>query len=196
MARAETTDFLQNFRFHVTTSSSGYNPLKFNQAGTGTGGEAGFQSVSIPDISIEATEYREGTYKYTRKFPGPPTIADITLIRGVIVQDTKFYDWAVNTYSGGQYRVDLNILQYTRSDLATPQSPAQNSTVPTTASRIYKCYECLPTQVKPAGDLDATSGEVAMAELTVAMEYFTISNTAPAALVGTNNFSTQTPTPQ
>lgn len=191
MARAESTDFLQNFRFHVSVSS-GYDGIKFNQSGTGTGGEAGFQSVSIPDISIEATEYREGTYKYTRKFPGPPTIADITLIRGVIVQDTKFYDWAVNTYSGGPYRCDLTILQYTRGDLSV-STPAQNSSVPTTAARQYLCYECLPTQVKPAGDLDATSGEVAMAELTVAMEYFTIKNAVPTG--ASTPFATATPTP-
>lgn len=195
MARAASTDFLQNFRFHVTVSggATAFNPINFSRNGIGIGGEAGFQSVSIPDISIEATEYREGTYKYTRKFPGPPTIADITLIRGVVVQDTKFYDWAINTLSGGPYRVDLNILQYTRGDLANPVNPAENSAVPQTAARTYKCYECLPTQVKPAGDLDATSGEVAMAELTVAMEYFTISNDVPTN--GAAGYTTLTPTP-
>ena len=68
MARPETTDFLQNFRFHVSVASSSTDapdtdPLKYKQAGgPAIGGEAGFQSVSIPDVTIESTEYREGTF--------------------------------------------------------------------------------------------------------------------------------------
>ena len=187
MARPETTDFLQNFRFHVkvaavSSDAPNFDPLTYKQSdGPGIGGEAGFQSVSIPDVTIESTEYREGTYKYTKKFPGPPTIGDVSLMRGVVRNDTKFFEWAISTISGGAYRADIDILQFSRSPLPVAASISSNeySSVDTQPpARIYHCYNCLPTRAKPAGDLDATSGEVSMAECDFALEYFTVEVTA------------------
>jgi phage tail-like protein len=183
MARPETTDYLQNFRFHVSVAASSadapdYSPLKYKQdIGPGIGGEAGFQSVSIPDVTIESTEYREGTFKYTKKFPGPPTIGDVSMMRGVVKNDTKFFEWAISTISGGAYRVDIDILQFSRSPLPAAGTISANEysdVAVQTPARIYHCYQCLPTRAKPAGDLDATSGEVAMAECDFALEYFTV----------------------
>jgi phage tail-like protein len=181
MARPVTSDFLQNFRFHVSVME-GFDGISFSGSGSPhVSGEAGFQSASLPDISIEAAEYREGTFKYTKKFPGPPTISDVSLMRGVVAADTAFFDWAISTISGGAYRCDIKILQYQRGDLPTPSNPAENASIPAEAARIYKCFECVPTRAKPAGDLDATSGEVAMAECDFALEYFTVENPPPAA---------------
>jgi phage tail-like protein len=182
MARANTADFLQNFRFHVsviTGAGNTFDPLSYADKVTETGlhvaGQAGFQSVSVPDITVEATEYREGTFKYTKKFPGPPTISDVSMMRGVTRNDTAFYNWAVQTVSGGEYRVDIKISQFTRSNMAAPTNPAENAAIPEIASRTYICHECMVTRAKPAGDLDATSGEVAMAECDFSLEWFEVS---------------------
>jgi phage tail-like protein len=186
MARAQSTDFLQNFRFHVRTLATGgtptnWTPIDFNRPDSGgtTGipsatGSAGFQSVSIPDTSIDAVEYREGTYKYTKKFAGVPTIGDVSLMRGVVPTDTVFYDWMIRAVAGGEYRADIEIMQFARGNMANTTNPGENTAVPSEGARSYKCYECLPTRAKAAGDLDATSSEVAMAECDFALEYYTV----------------------
>jgi phage tail-like protein len=179
MARANTADFLQNFRFHVSvvTGAGTYNPLVYTdttlEAGLHVSGQAGFQSVSVPDITVEATEYREGTFKYTKKFPGPPTISDVSMMRGVTKNDTAFYRWAIDTVSGGQYRCDIEIKQFSRANMPAA-SEAELSVIPGTSARSYVCHECVVTRAKPAGDLDATSGEVAMAECDFALEWFEV----------------------
>jgi phage tail-like protein len=186
MARANTADFLQNFRFHVSVvTGNGINPLGYADSDAETGlhvaGQAGFQSVSVPDITVEATEYREGTFKYTKKFPGPPTISDVSMMRGVTKNDTAFYNWALNTISGQTYRCDIEIKQFSRANYpqATGSLPnaaaAEYSATPGTSARSYVCHECVVTRAKPAGDLDATSGEVAMAECDFALEWFEVS---------------------
>jgi len=196
MARAQSTDFLQNFRFHVSTIATAgdetWEPIGVARpagaAGSGNtaiGSVAGFQSCSLPDTSMDAVEYREGTYKYTKKFAGVPTISDVSLMRGVVVKDTVFYDWMVRAVSGGEYRADIQIQQFTRSNVLDPTGSGatvpvvtEYGGIPTVCARTYKCYECLPTRAKGGGDLDATSSEVSMGECDFALEYFEIVETA------------------
>ena len=190
MARAQATDFLQNFRFHVETidrAGTGWNPIDYNRTSSGNGGNtgvdsvAGFQSCSLPDVSMDAVEYREGTYKYTKKFAGVPTISDVSLMRGVVVKDTAFYDWIIRAVSGAEYRADIQIKQFTRNNMVLPDgggeaewSVGENAIIPPKCARTYICHECLPTRAKPAGDLDATSSEVAMGECDFALEWFEV----------------------
>ena len=171
-ARLEATDFLLSFRFQVTmleAPEGGEGYLK----GTPETGDAGFQSVTLPEMTIEATEYREGTYKYTKKFPGPPTISEVSCMRGVVKADTGFFDWCLAAIAGGEYRANISILQFGREDFTTAGF-SEFTAAPSSAARTYNCYECVPVRVKPAGDMDATSGEVSMAEVDFAPEYFNI----------------------
>ena len=173
MARAQATDFLQGFRFHVEVmESKGDNPLLFSTE-TGVQSLAGFQSVTLPELTAEAVEYREGTYKYTKKFSGVPTVGDATLMRGVSKKDTAFFDWVVAAISGAEYRCDIKIMQFGRENMPTADA-GEYAKVHATAARIYKCYQCVPTRVKPTADFDATSSEISMAEVDFALEYFTI----------------------
>jgi phage tail-like protein len=177
MARAQNSDFLLSFRFQLETieKKGARDPLAFPIGG----GSAGFQSVTLPEVTLEATEYREGIYKYTRKYPGPPTISEVSCMRGVMKKDTAFFDWCISALSGAEYRADIKILQYSRGNLPGNDggvNPAEFKTedFAALAARQYNCYQCVPVRVKPAGDLDATSGEVSMAEVDFAPEYFTI----------------------
>jgi phage tail-like protein len=194
MARAQATDFLQNFRFHVETvdqAGTGWNPINYTRTGesnTGVDSKAGFQSCSVPDVSMDAVEYREGTYKYTKKFAGVPTVSDVSLMRGVVVKDTAFYDWIIRAISGAEYRADIRIEQYTRNNMVLPEGAAdpqysvgENAKIPTRCARTYICHECLPTRGKPGADLDATSSEVAMAECDFALEWFEVKETEAGA---------------
>lgn len=174
MARPQTTDFLQAFRFHVRveeTSQIRPEQLQFRpspNANQPAGGEAGFQSVTLPEASVEPAEYREGTYKYLRKFPGPQTYSDATFMRGATISDTVFFDWVKQVWNGGEYRADLTVLHFHRDDVAD-----LGTKIPA-ASRTYALYECLPIRCKPGADFDATSGEVSLMELDVACEYMEV----------------------
>lgn len=160
MARTEASDPLHSFRFHVRTETEA------GQYTDSDGGEAGFQSCTLPELSAESVEYREGHYTFTRKFSGVAQVSDISMMRGVTKQDTSFFDWMWTAVTGGEYRTNLTIYHWHRD------GKTHGSISDLTKARKYNCYECFPTRCKPAGDLDATSGDVSIAELDIAVEYF------------------------
>lgn len=171
MARAAVDDLMQGFRFHVIASNSaGANPLEYNRPGEFEGsGQAGFQSVTPPEITVEGAEYREGTFTWTQKYPGPPTVSDCTLIRGIAKADTAFYDWVRGSVDGKEYRCDVTIYHYQRSEMASAAQVEDGDTF-----RRIECKNCIPTRAKPTGDFDAMSGEVSLGEVDFAMESFTL----------------------
>lgn len=180
MARAQATDFLSSMRFNVDVV--GVGGVSFLQRPGSTGlPQSGFNNVSIPSINVEAVEYKEGTDIYSRKFPGNPSVDDVTLSRGVVRLDSSFYDWIRVVVEGsGEYRADIDIKQYHRDTSLVRPFPTTGG-VPnltridtSTPARIIHCHEAFPTMVKPGADLDATSGEVNVAEMTVAIEYFEV----------------------
>lgn len=182
MARSVVDDFMQNMRFFVEISTdAGEQRL---QPG---GATSGFNSVTLPEETIEQVEYREGHYVYTRKYPANPSVSDVTLTRGVTRKDSSFWDWHRQTAQGsGQYRATMYIRTYHRdASLNQTFRPGETSTgndgtifeinVGTAAPSIsYVCYECFPIRHKPGADLDATSGDVSIMELDVSLEYFDI----------------------
>ena len=173
MARAAVNDLMQGFRFHVVAAkadAAATNPLESTRSGEFQGGgQAGFQSVTIPELSVEPVEYREGTFKWTQKYPGPPTVSDCTLMRGIAKSDTTFYDWVKDSVDGDEYRCDVTIYHYQRTEM----SEATKSATPDDVRRI-ECKNCIPTRAKPAGDFDSMSGEVSLGEVDFAMESFKV----------------------
>ena len=171
--RAAVDDLMQGFRFHVTALNAlGVDPLQTPERGSHGepfegGGQAGFQSVTLPELSLESTEYREGTFTWTQKYPGPPTVADCTLMRGVSKTDTAFFDWVMGTVNGAEYRSDVTIWHYQRAEMGQ----AAMSQTGTDMRRVM-CHNCIPTRVKPAADFDSMSGEVSLAEVDFALESF------------------------
>jgi phage tail-like protein len=183
MSRSVVTDFLQGMRFHVDVDAfDGSTRLQPGEI------QAGFNSVTLPEATTEATEYREGQYIYTRKYPGLPTVSDITMTRGVTRKDSTFWDWMRQVIEGsGEYRANLSIKHYHRdSFLGRSFRPGQVPAVPdfNTVSEVdpgklvpsitYRCYCAFPIRHKVAADLDATSAEVSIMELDVAIEYFEV----------------------
>lgn len=153
MARAERTDFYQNFRFWVSDPGGFLSPA------------AGFQAVSTPEYTLDPVEYREGTYTFTRKQPGYFTTNEITLSRGVARRDSDFYAWVQTAGTGGEYRSDIEIWHFHRAD---PQG------VNGTPSRTYRLLECFPTRCKIAADLDSQSSDISLEELDLQFESFDV----------------------
>lgn len=170
MTRAAENDLMQGFRFHVTAAKEdGADPLSFSRAGEFEGkGQAGFQSVTIPEITVEASEYREGTFKWTQKYPGPPTVSECTLMRGVAKKDTTFYDWVRDSVDGDEYRTTVSIWHYQRTEMGD----ANDAITTASEHRYIQCNNCFGMRAKPSGDFDSMAGEVSMAEVDFAMESF------------------------
>ena len=172
--RASSMDFMQGFRYHVIASdSSGVDPLQGVDDGAesrGAGGiHAGFQSVTVPELSVEASEYREGTFEWTQKYPGPPTVSEITLMRGITKRDSSFFKMIMASIRGAEYRADVSIYHYQRTEMSLATSAD-----PGTDTRQIKCGESFAIRAKPAGDLDSMTGDVSLAEVDLAIEYFDI----------------------
>lgn len=183
MARSQATDFLHNMRFHVVAAlHGGGNPLQDGNTrnvefATGTPPEAGFMSVSTPDISVSPVMYKEGTMIYERKYPGEPSMGgDIALDRGVARGDSSFWTWIRTVVEGnGEYRADLEIKHFHRAQALSVAPGNQNKTSinTDTPARTYRVFECFPTTHNlTTGQLAATDGEISIMSLTVAYEHF------------------------
>ena len=172
--RAASTDLMQSFRYHVfADDGSGVDPLQpaydDDRTGFETKGVAGFQSITIPELSVEAAEYREGNMVWTQKYPGPPTVSDLTMMRGISRRDTAFHDMVLASVNGEQYRADLTIVHYQRTQMMDAVEAQFGKD-----HRRIECGECFATRAKPAGDFDSMTGDVSLAEVDVAVEKFEI----------------------
>lgn len=171
MARPQLSDHMQGFRFHAKIEDGSPNTtgLAYTEADHLEGGEAGFQSITIPELSLDPVEYREGTYTYTRKYPGVPTVSDVSFMRGVLVGDTSFFDWVLAAAENREYRANIQIWHYHRNEPVVTGGGVQPASI-----RYLKLWNAFPTRVKPMGDLDASSGDVSIMEMDCAVEQFTI----------------------
>jgi len=189
MARAQATDPLHNFRFHagIVVQADGWQGSLSTDIIGNSAGEAGFNSFTAPEITLEWQEYREGVRIFTEKYPGIPSMNDLTLGRGVARTETNFFEWMLAAVENREYRVDLNIYHMPRSAMARPQA---NESDPgeglsglgfpdrddsgIAAAKTYRIFNAGPSRVKIAGDLDATSGDVSITEMEVVYERFDV----------------------
>lgn len=165
MARAASTDPYQNFRFQVVDPTGGnLDPV------------AGFTTVTTPNVSLNAVEYREGVYTWTRKFPGVPTVGELVLSQGIFKRNTQFFDWILRVINGGNrdYRSELVVNQFHITD---------EFGVNGTPSRITTCRECFPTDVKPTGDFGGDDDAVQISEATFTVEEVEVELKATSSVV-------------
>lgn len=168
MARPVATDFYQNFRFHIIAlDEAGKEELIKNINIVPGVPDAGFATSTIPELSIGIAEYRDGITTYTKKQPGIPSFTEITLTRGLMKRDTGLFKWAIKSLTGDEYRIDLAILQFHRTD-ATQPSDKRNP------SRRIIVRNAFPSRFRPGSDLDATSEDVTVQELDIAFESYYI----------------------
>jgi phage tail-like protein len=163
-ARTVAQDELQSFRFRVF-EGSGEIPNIFASEDP----IAGFKSVTTPEVTIEASEHRTGSEKFTKKFPGPPTYGEGSLTRGILRGETTIYDWVLKYLNGAPFRTTLEIKLYDQTSWG--EGPGKETEIFT---QTWK--QCFPTSAKVLGDLDSTASDVNVQEITVAVEELEIIN--------------------
>lgn len=151
MARSVDTDFYHNFRFHVVDPAGGnLDPV------------AGFRTASIPEISVDPAEYREGVMRFTRKYPGIPKVGECQLSKGVAKKESDFLRWLMKCIDGGQdYRSDITIQEFHIAD---------EWGINGNPSKVIRLKEVWPSSVKLTSDKDATSSDIAITEITLMVE--------------------------
>ena len=199
MGRSAATDPLHAFRFHARMVPGDASPvngiagaadadvLQPAEAGTGfiagQGAEAGFQSITSPEVTQEIAEYREGIRTYTQKYGGVPSVNDITFIRGCARFDTAFFSWILAAIEGDEYRGDVSVFHVQRPKRSLAITEGAGGSVQMAASEIeltdentkrYILRDAFPTRVKIAGDLDASTSDVSLTEMDVAYERFDV----------------------
>jgi len=117
--------------------------FKFQVVIEGIGG-IGFSTVSGLESEIEVAEYREGGFERTHKLPGIENTGEVTLERGA-TKDNQTFEWFKEAVDGDPRRV-VNIIE---------RDHAHN------AVKTYTLYNAWASRFT-AGELDATSSEVAL----------------------------------
>lgn len=196
MGRSAATDPLHAFRFHASMVAGDASPVMPIPGASptdvlqpvsvgpgyiaGQGAQAGFQSITAPELTQEIAEYREGIRTYTQKFPGVPSVNDITLIRGAARLDTSFFAWILAAAEGDEYRGDMLIshIQRPQREVAIAGRDAQMAgseiEITNANAKQYILRDAFPTRVKIAGDLDSSTSDVSLSELDVAYERFDV----------------------
>lgn len=172
MARAAAADFMQNFRFHaeVNVDNGGPNNALGHQTSGKYQTEAGFNSITQPEYTTENAEYRDGISAHTMKQPAFQTVNEVTLSRGVVLNDTTFLDWALRVFTNEEYRADVTIYHYGKEAI---EGPSGGYTDPKKGREIV-LYNAFPIRVKPDSDLEATATDISLQEMDVAFEWFEI----------------------
>ncbi len=179
--RTANTDLIASMRFHVTASLVGAaptDPLLVTDSGAlSERAQAGFTSVTVPEVNAEPVEYKEGLFTFPRKYPGAPTVGDISLSRGVARRDATFWTWIKSViYGGSEYRAQTITIKHYGREAMRGGAIDPRTAVP---SREYYGKNGFPTRHKIAGDMDATSSEVSIMELDIAIEDLDV-NESPA----------------
>lgn len=189
MPRAAKTDFYQNMRFFCQVTEpapDGPNSdMNINSPGD-ISGTTGFQSVSVPEATIESVVYKEGGMLYPRKYPGLPSYADATLTRGVSRTASPFYKWFKRTVEGSAvpgwgYRATLDIFHFHLVDIfrsntdSLLQHPVDTINLENKGdAKWIRLYEAFPSRWKATSDLEASDSAVSITELDVSFEYMHI----------------------
>lgn len=174
MARPLGNDFYQNFRFHILMDDDSGDDNRLP--------EAGFSQCTTPELSIDTAEYREGQFLYTRKIAGIPSMADITVSKGIVRREARFWIWIKACAEGnGNYRNNFSIRHYHREGNLVGGSSGitQNSYG---HLRTYGVKQAYPTRYKVASDLDATSSDISVEELDFTYEHFDVTSNEPILL--------------
>ncbi|RKG72382.1 phage tail protein [Corallococcus exercitus] len=138
----ERTDPYKNFRFRIEIQGILV---------------AAFSNATIPDESMDAVDYREGTDPYTRKLSGMPKVGTLTLKRG-ISSSQELYEWwrLVSALGAGAPGGRKNVSVIVVDD-------AGNDALRWDLANVW------PTKYQ-AGDLDAKSSDVLIETMELALE--------------------------
>ena len=161
MARALTTDPLQNFNFYLLdiptpTAIPVAFPFKVGQASS-EGQLLSFKSISVPNVTLQTKKIQEGNWPWAHEVPiGKVTVGDCTIQSAVTPLSMDFYMWFLQAMYGVQApRRNFTIVQ-TQKDKLIPR-------------RIYNLFRCFPKAWTPASDMDASNSNISIESLTMSV---------------------------
>lgn len=197
MARSVRTDHAQNYMFRAMVVDDATGPFgvtlpqSLPQAFTVLGNFASFARISIPSVTLETEEFKEGNWPFRRRVITAASVDTITMERGVTLYDSDFWLWASAALNGLTTRKSLliNLMHRTQEPALGPsqQQARQKAPVLTGSAGVnnfslvtvqlrptipiiakaWVLHEAIPVRIKPASDLDAASSEVSIAELEI-----------------------------
>lgn len=130
-------------------------PYKTVRSALSQGNFVGFQSMTVPEFTLETREIRQGNWPYVHNVVvGFQTGGNVVLSQAVLPLATDMYLWfqqAVNGIGGPRRNM---LLMHTRLDKSAP-------------ARILSCENCIPVSWKPASDFDANDSSVSVETLTL-----------------------------
>ena len=127
------------------------------------GGEKmSFSEVSGLSMEVQMIEYRDGDSKQYEplKMPGIPKYGNLTMKKGIMAADNKFFDWVDTTALNTVERKDIII-----SLLNEAHEPVMT----------WKALNAFPVKIEGPG-LKSTGNEVAIESIEVAIEKLSIEN--------------------
>jgi phage tail-like protein len=166
MARSVSSDPLLAFNFALLDVAVG-NDNVFSEKVAQTGGGAkagfvGFQSITIPEFTLETRDIKEGNWPFSRKVhTGAHTGGEVTLSMALLSTNRDMYYWFQQAVWGrGAPRREF-IVVHLRNDKKH-------------IWRRLHLYDCIPTGWRPSTDLAGDSNEVLMEELTMDVEHIAV----------------------
>lgn len=137
-------------------------PLKTAQSAIANGNFVGFQSMSVPEMTMEMKTIKEGNNPYVHQVPlGWQNGGNITLTMAVFPLNIDMFLWWKQVISGLFAPRRHMILTHTRLDKGLP-------------ARMLTCSNCIPVSWRPASDFDANTSAVSMESITFYCEQITI----------------------
>lgn len=159
MARSFFTDPLMASNFALMeVPVAGPAPLAFGfkaiKSAISQGNFIGFQTMSIPEMTLETREIRQGNWPYIHQVvSGFASGGNVTIEQAVLPRATDMYFWWLQSVNGLLGPRRNMLLTHTRLDKALP-------------ARMLSCQGCIPISWKPASDFDANASEVSLESLT------------------------------
>ena len=137
-------------------------PLKTAQSAIANGNFVGFQSMTVPSMSMEMKTIKEGNNPLVHQVPlGFQTGGNVTLTMAVFPLNIDMYLWWQQVRDGMFAPRRHLILTHTRLDKGLP-------------ARMLQCSNCIPVEWKPASDFDANSTAVSMESITFYTENISV----------------------
>lgn len=159
MARSFVTDPLLTSNFALMeVPVAGLAPLAFPfkaiHSQLSQGNFIGFQSINIPELSVETEEIRQGNYPYVhRVVTGFSTGGEVTLSQAVLPYGIDMYLWFMQSVQGILGPRRNLLITHTRLDKRIPV-------------RLLSCENCIPTRYSPSSNLVADTSSVCTETLT------------------------------
>jgi len=133
-------------------------PVKAVQSAINNGSYVGFQSISIPEMTVDMKDIREGNWPFTHHVPqGYVAGGECTIRFAVFNTNLDMWLWFQQVVWGRVAPRRSLIVVQTRNQKRIPQ-------------RMLWLRDCIPSTWRPATDLDASGSEVVMEELTLSVE--------------------------